>query len=405
MAVSSGDYEDAAGHIMKALGLDSKDESALKVRTQVTDALAGSALEKCRQKDYSEATRLLAVVREFNPEAASVRKLPESLVSEITVQAKAALDNNEYNEAIRIAQNAFAIKPDDSGAQVIISQAQEKTEQFAKLLESAREMLDTARYEEAANLGRQALEIRPADAGAHDIVKAAEEAKRATDRLTLARKALEEKRYEDAAAIAREMLEAQPEDEDAKAILQAVETAENRFAELLASAQNALARKDYDGAAKKAQEALELMPGDAKAQEIAGKAGKTLQKLAKLLAEAEKALDEKLYSEALKKAQEALKIKPGDKRVIEIIARCREATRVINGKIIAIQPGNIMLLNVGSDNGVKKGDIFIVQRVGRTIGKIEIFEVEERESRAIVLENTVPIKMNDYVTRSTPEDK
>jgi|GEM_PF-1024351 len=193
------DYEKAINKFNEARKLDEKDESVLKFQEQLTDSIVKEALNKCSDKNYAEALRLLNIAKEFNPSAQSVKELPDKLFSDILAHAREAADRKSYDEAIRTVKEALKFKPGDEVANKLLKTLKdefEKNVKFVELMMAARKALDEERYDEAIRTAEDALKIKPEDDETKEIINRA----RTTKRIREARERIDETQKEVPAA-------------------------------------------------------------------------------------------------------------------------------------------------------------------------------------------------------------
>lgn len=75
---------------------------------------------------------------------------------------------------------------------------------------------------------------------------------------------------------------------------------------------------------------------------------------------------------------------------------------ILNGKILEVnREYNFVIVNLGKDDGVKKGMVFMVYRDRRLIGKVEVEEVFSDMSSCIILPwfKNEEIKIDDGVLK------
>ncbi|RKY14818.1 MAG: hypothetical protein DRP82_03160 [Planctomycetota bacterium] len=78
----------------------------------------------------------------------------------------------------------------------------------------------------------------------------------------------------------------------------------------------------------------------------------------------------------------------------------KDAEKPVVATVTMVVPrDDVVVLDVGSENGVKKGDIFEVYREGKPIAKLVIQAVIERMSRALILEKTLLPRRGDRAVR------
>lgn len=76
--------------------------------------------------------------------------------------------------------------------------------------------------------------------------------------------------------------------------------------------------------------------------------------------------------------------------------------KILNGKILVVNKDhNFVIINLGKDNGVKKGMVFLVYREKKLIGKVETEEVFKEMSSCNILPwmSGKELKRNDGILK------
>lgn len=240
------------------------------------------------------------IVAKKDPDAARM----EALFSNAMKAAQAAFDAKQYDAAILKAQEALRLKPGDTAATQLLTaarkadkeadaaamDAKKKQEAYLLALRQASTFYAAKKYDDAIKSAKEALALKPGDANATKILNdsqkaidnasaAAMEAEKKKEAynvaMKLGRAALMAKKYDDAIVAFNNALKADPGDPTATALLkqardgQAAMAADAKRKELYEAwmdrAEALMKARKFDDAIEAYQNALKAIPGDAAA--------------------------------------------------------------------------------------------------------------------------------------------
>lgn len=236
-ALASRDFEKAAEQAQEALKIKPDDTNAAALASRAQEGLAIAATAAERRQNYTTASNAAA----------------------------SALDRGDFNEAIRQAQAALAIKPNDPAMTQLTAKARNGIADAATLAERNKKYiiatnagflaLAAANYIEASNQAVAALALKPSDPVALKLITevkqnlelqaAAKRALQCKAAIDAARRALESRNYDEAVRNAELALSLSPGDATAAKLKdQGVEGRD------LAAATSYFEQGQYDSAAK-----------------------------------------------------------------------------------------------------------------------------------------------------------
>ncbi len=150
-ALAGGKYEDAIGQANIALINEPGDSEAIKLKNSAAEQENAAADSKVREQKYGEAM----------------------------AAGHSAFSNRNYDEAVRQANIAQENKPDDPDAKNLMSQASaqladlKQQQQYDSAMQEARTAVENKDYSQAINEGNIALGIRPEDTDAKNLISQA----------------------------------------------------------------------------------------------------------------------------------------------------------------------------------------------------------------------------------------
>jgi hypothetical protein len=278
LAKAEQDYQAALKGGREALGTRNFDQAI---------AQADAAL-KLKPGDAA-AQKLRTDAQTAQQQAANLAKLEQDYQAALKASQE-ALSADDYSKAVAQADAALKLKPGDAAAQNLKTAAQQKAAAVAKLdqdyqaaLKAGREALGAKNYDQAVAQADVALKLKPSDSAAQNLKTEAQQLAAAAAKvekdyqaaLKSGRDALGAKNYEQAATKAEEALKLKPGDTSAqnlKSEAQQLATAaarlEQNYQTVLKDGQAALSGKDHSRALSQAAEALKLKPGDTAAEKL-----------------------------------------------------------------------------------------------------------------------------------------
>jgi tetratricopeptide (TPR) repeat protein len=197
---------------------------------------------------------------------------------------KAASDSGRYTDAIREYLGAQSLVPGDAVAVKGQQDAEKKiadaknADDFKKLVDNARQALSDKKYKEALGGAMAALRVMPNDAGAKqlfdDANKAFNDAKKEYDRLVVAaNNAVTAKRFEEAQRLYAKALDVVPGDpavqkaqQDLQNLIADLQAGQAAFDRFMANGTQAMNQNRYADAVASFTEALRVVPTDPNAQ-------------------------------------------------------------------------------------------------------------------------------------------
>jgi tetratricopeptide (TPR) repeat protein len=257
----------------------------------------------------------------------------------IVDNAKTALNNKKYDEAIGGALAALRLMPGDAGATKLLDDAKKARDaakaDYDRVMAAAATARAAGRYEEAQGLYARALQIVPGNTaalkGQQDIQNQFDAQVAYMRFMATGAQALAANRYADAASAFSEALRLAPNDPDAMRGLAAAQAALARIADyqkFMTIGNAALTKKAYSDAVVAFRDALIALPDDPLAI-----AGLHQAKYLRAMTEGEKAMlaIPKKFNEAIASFEEALKEMPGDKAAKEQLSSARYQRAILNG--------------------------------------------------------------------------
>jgi tetratricopeptide (TPR) repeat protein len=309
--MTAGRYSDAVGEFLGAQGVVPGDAAAVKGQKDAEQKLADA---KADAKNMDDFNRLVD-------------------------NAKSALSNKKYDEAIGGALAALRLMPGDAGATKLLDDAKKakdaaKTE-YDRIMTAAATARAAQRYEEAKGLYAQALQIAPGDTAAlkgQQDIQNQFDGQAAYNRFMLAgAQAMSLNRFGDAATAFTEALRLAPNDPAATKGLADAQAALARIADynrFMTIGNAALNKKAYNDAVAAFRDALVALPDDPVAI-----AGLKQAKYQRAMVDGEKAMlaIPKKFNEAIADYELALKEIPGDKTAKEQLSNARYLRAIQDG--------------------------------------------------------------------------
>lgn len=296
--------------------------------------------------------------------------------------AKTALNNKKYNEAIGGALAALRILPGDPGATKLLDDAKKgldaATTDYKRFMGAADTARAAGRFEEAQRMLTKALDVLPGDAAA---LKAQQDLQNRLADLQAGQaaymrymatgvQAMNANRYADAVAAFTEALKLVPNDldaqkgfTDAQTALNAIVARKTDYDRFMALAAAAMAKKLYPDAVVAYRDALIAIPDDPLAI-----AGLRQAKYLRNMSEGDKALLVKKYGEAIKHYEEALKEVPGDKAAKEQLNSARYQR--------AMQDGTAALVGKKFADAVSEFEEALRERPNDVNAKLQLHEAK-----------------------------
>ncbi|MBE0542006.1 MAG: tetratricopeptide repeat protein [Verrucomicrobia bacterium] len=329
-ALNRQQFAEAITKAEAALTLMPNDAAATKLKSDAQNQQAGAeAAEQERQRQYASAMK----------------------------QARAAFDRKEYTNAVASADIALGFKPGDADAtnlkaaarnqiQAAMTAEQQRQQRYDAAMSDGRLAFERKAYNEAMQKADEALAIKPNDTAATSLRTSAkaqydageklarEQQQRYETAMREGRAALDKKNFREAMTKADAALSAKADDAaatklkaDAKALLEdelvAAQQREQRYDAAMTEARTALRQQDYAVAISKADVALVNKPGDADALALRADAQKRnddaqaaeqqrQQQYATAMKEGRAALQQGNFEDAIAKADSALTVRQGD---------------------------------------------------------------------------------------------
>jgi tetratricopeptide (TPR) repeat protein len=295
---------------------------------------------------YDEAIRKFQEATELVPEdreAAQGLQLARQAdaYSRAMVQGTTARRENRVAEAIKAFEEALKIIPKDKAAAAALKEAKQALtaakSEFARLMQSGATALENQRYEEAVQIYNEAVRLNPdneeaaaALARAKKLVETLAANQAAYQRfMATGVAAMRNKAFAAALKNFNEALRLMPNDadalqgaRDAQAALTGMAQAKADFDKQMQTADAAYRRGQYAAAVKAYEEALELVPGDKRAL-----AGRRQARYRQNIAEGQDAMNAKRYGDAIQKFRAALEEKPGDSLARLLLQRAQAQDR------------------------------------------------------------------------------
>lgn len=356
-AIAAKKFDDADKALSQAKQLMPNDPALARLQKDIAAGRKGLAANKAQEQLHAEFDKAVNAGR-------------------------IALNAKKYAEAVQHFTTALKIKP-DRAVDALLAEAKKgqaaltAEEQRAKLLmayndamKAAQGLLLAKKYDDALKSANLALQLVPNDPGASQLVKQIEKAK--TDAAGVQAEAIRQQNYAAAMKIGQafmaqkqyaqavnaftEALKHAPNDPAATKALAEARTAQNppkvdpnatAYNQNILAARTAFAGKRYEEAIRLATEALKFKPNDAEATKIVNDSRAALTPPKKEppkveppkvdpnvaaynqnIVAARAAFAAKNYTEAIRLATEALKFKPND----------GEATKIVNDSRAALTP-------------------------------------------------------------------
>ena len=272
--------------------------------------------------------------------------------NKLVADARQALRDKKYKDAVGGAMAALRIMPNDASAKQLFDDANkalnDAKKEYDRLVASASNAVTAKRYEEAQRLYAKALDVVPGDPAVlkaqqdlQNLVADLQAGQAAFDRfMANGTQAMNQNRYADAVASFTEALRVVPTDPnaqkglaDAQTALANVQVQQNalvarkadydRFMLLATTAMN---KKLFNDAVAAYRDALVALPEDPLAI-----AGLHQAKYMRGMADGEKAMSLKKFSDAVRFFEDALKELPGDKAAREQLHEARFARAMAEG--------------------------------------------------------------------------
>ena len=372
--IDSGRYDDAIILLESILKKDPNNKEAQALLKKAMDRKNGIDPEKkqaernskmdmvdrlLKNGEYDKAIALLNQILAENPDDGEAKNLLNQATSEKKARdaenarkiddARKALANGNYDDAIAALNEILKNDPNNAAAKNLLNQAlAEKSradeERKAKIQEAKKDIA-SGDIDDAIAALQKILAENPDDAEArsllnqalNDKAKAEAEKKAEAERnskLDEARRALENGDYDKAQKILDELLKANPDDPEAKRLLNQAKDAKKDAA--LKEAEEALKNGDYEKAQKILNELLKDNPNDGDTKSLMNQ---MVQEKARAETERQKKLDEAReaikngdYEKAQKILNELLKDNPDDvtaKSLLDLAAKEKAAKEAI----------------------------------------------------------------------------
>ena len=411
--IDDGKYAQAITLLNGLLKTDPNDADAKALLKEAQDKKAAAdaaAAEKARQdklnqarnyidtEKYPQAITLLNGLLKTNPDDEDAKALLKEAQSKKAAadaaaaekarqqkldQARKAIDDGKYAQAITTLNGLLKTDPNDKEANALLKEAKDKqaaansasktassstskpststaaktstttstpskntastasstTDAAAKArqqkLDQARKYIDDGKYAQAITVLNGLLKTDPNDADAKALLKEAQDKKAAADaaaaekarqqKLDQARNYIDTGKYAQATTILNGLLKTDPNDEEAKSLLKEIEAKKKAAEDAAAKAKSeadakaAQAKKDADAKAAQAKKDAEANAAQAK-KDAEDKAAKdAADARAKAVAEARSLIDQGKYAQAITLLNSLLKTYPNDTEIKNLL--------------------------------------------------------------------------------------
>ncbi len=335
-AFASGDYEAALDVFERVLRVDPEREDVIRLIGETRQRLnqvrqVEPILEEgemaLRRGDYDIAIQRFEEVLNINPNnhraveglTQARRRKKQTQAREIErriSQARQALAEGNYEDAIELLERVRTLDPDHAEAQAVLAQAtnaRDASQVVERLINESRLELRLGDYEAAVDLLEDALSRVPNHPEAQKLLNEA--------RLGIARQALEKDDYDTAITALREVVQGPQADPEAQKLLDHATSL--RF---MALGRERLSAGDQEGAASYFEQALRLDPDNDMARRLLDEIHTSRERetrLRRALSLGHSALEARDYATAVEYLQQALELDPDNERIQQELAEAR----------------------------------------------------------------------------------
>lgn len=339
-ARTSKRWDEAEKNYREALQLFPEDATAKKGRNAVVTARA----EAEKEKRQAEIARL----RERGDKAMRAKDYAAA-VQAYTLAKQLASDDEQIGKALQEAKTAEKADAADK----------KRLAEYQKHLDAGRAAMDNEQFAEAVRAFEAALTLLPDDAAAANELQAAQNRLNALadagkkerhyrDLLRDAQAALDAKRPDRAIPFLKDAVKLFPDEKQTRRLLQKAKrdalAAQGEYNRLMAQGDAAMSQQRYDVAKQSYAQANEVLPDEGQATAKAQAADKALANFANvqarynaLMLQAAAAMRQMQYAEAITAYNQALQAMPNDVRATQLLLQVKYSRALTAGRIALAQ--------------------------------------------------------------------